>query len=92
MCPAVYNYIVYRSKDRATQELPLKEDIPLSMATAGLFTLIEQVSTYCVQKAFLHTCIHLITFVLQTNTITLMSYCMGERAAAVCDHRPLFNH
>ena len=53
MCPAVYNYMVYRSKDRAMQELPLKEDITLSMATAGLFTLIEQVSTYCVQKAFL---------------------------------------
>ena len=43
LCPAVYSYMVYGSKDKALEELPSAEDIPRNAATSGICSLIEKV-------------------------------------------------
>ena len=46
LCPAVYSYMVYGSKERALEELPSAEDIPRNAATSGICSLIEE-GNYC---------------------------------------------
>ena len=43
LCPAGYSYMVYGSKDKALEKLPLVEDIPRNAATSGICSLIEKV-------------------------------------------------
>ena len=46
LCPPVFSYILYGDKDKALQELPTRDDIPLNASTEGLWDFIQEVLIY----------------------------------------------
>lgn len=43
LCPAVFSYILYGDKDKALQQLPTIDDIPLNASTESLCNFIQEV-------------------------------------------------
>ena len=46
LCPATFSFMLYMDKERPLEELPSAGDIPKNVATIGLLSLINEVSTH----------------------------------------------